>query len=96
MNEKLQAMLDELLLFMRVELVGDDDLTAIYDDDSLEVYRPLPPVLDDFDQALADAEAQVALFSGETCRNCGYNHETCTCIGGFIDEYEVNENGWKN
>jgi len=33
---------------------------------------------------------------GEACKNCGKLYGDCTCIGGFIDEYEVNENGWKN
>jgi len=52
------------------------------------------------DSALTWRESQKVKVAeghgGEACKNCGKLYGDCTCIGGFIDEYEVNENGWKN
>lgn len=81
--DRIERKLDELLLLARVEFDGDDD-------DPIEFIGSLD---DDEDEVAVSRD--IALFGGETCRNCGYNYGTCTCIGGFIDEYEVNENGWE-
>jgi len=78
--DRIERKLDELLLLARVEFDGNE-----WDGD-----------VDDPIEAVGSLDDEGEGHGGEACKNCGKLYGDCTCIGGFIDEYEVNENGWKN